>query len=61
MNISDDHESTQSILLQTQCHFWTKMETTDETEIHFDLPGVGGTYCLVDRIPKDGTIFNIEM
>ena len=53
MNISDDHEC---ILLQTQCHFWTKIETTDKTEIHFDLPGVGGTCCLVDRIPKYGTI-----
>ena len=56
MNISDDHESTQSILLQTQCHFWTKIETTNITEIHFDLPGVGGTYCLADRIRKNGNI-----
>ena len=55
MNISDDHEC---ILLQTQCHFWTKIETTNITEIHFDLPGVGGTYCLADRIRKM-VLFNL--
>ena len=59
MNKSDDHESTQSILLQTQCHFWTKIETTDKTEIHFDLPGVGGTAVWSTEY-QNMVLFNLE-